>query len=285
MRHWSRGTKTGTRVAAVVIGLLLMAGVTFAQDTEKEKEAVWSGEVILSIAAQSGTIDTFAGSVDAKAERNWNEIDLVAARFTGVYGTSRERNDGSRTSTETIQNAQELSARWKHTIHKRFFWLTPTSASRDSVQELEVRYAISSGPGYRLWMPEDKPAKRHFDVSAGPGYRYEIWDGNTGAKTSTGAADTGENGDSSHFADMVVGFEYQNLFFDEKIEYTHTGSARMPANDTASYILRSELIFDIPLTAGWAFRTGFVVEYTANPGTDEITNTTTRTSVGLGYKF
>jgi len=278
MRHWSQGTKTGTRVAAVVIGLLLMAGVTFAQDAEKEKDAVWSGEVILSIAAQSGTIDTFAGAIDAKAERNWNKIDLVAVRFTGVYGTSRERNDGSRTSTETIQNAQELSARWKHTIHKRFFWLTPTAVARDSVQELEVRYTFATGPGYRVWMPEDKPEKRHFDLSAGPGYRYENWDGDTGASPA-------DNGNTDHYGDMVVGFEYKNLFFDQKVEYSHTGSARMPVNDTNAFILRSELIFDVPLTAGWTFRTGFVVESVNDPGADEITNTTTRTTVGLGYKF
>jgi putative salt-induced outer membrane protein YdiY len=278
MMQWSQETKAGTWVGAVVIGLLLTAGASFAQDEAEDKDAVWSGELILSIAAQSGTIDTFAGSIDTKAERTWNKIDLVGARFTGVYGTSRERNDGSRTSTETIQNAQELSARWKHTIHKRFFWLTPTSVARDSVQELEVRYAIASGPGYRVWMPEDKPDKRHFDLSAGPGYRYENWDGNTGSTVD-------DNGDTSHYGDMVVGFEYKNLFFDEKVEYTHTGSARMPVNDTDSYLLRSELVFDVPLTAGWTFRTGFVVEFTNNPGTDEITNTTTRTTVGLGYKF
>jgi hypothetical protein len=255
-----------------------MAGVSFAQDAEKEKDAVWSGEAILSIAAQSGTIDTFAGAIDTKAERTWNKIDLVAVRFTGVYGTSRERNDGSRTSTETIQNAQTLSARWKHTIHERLFWLTPTAVARDSVQELEVRYTIATGPGYRLWMPEDKPAKRHFDLSAGPGYRYESWDGNTGSTPA-------DNGSTDHFGDMVVGFEYKNLFFDEKVEYSHTGSARMPVNDTNAFILRSELIFDVPLTAGWTFRTGFLVEFVNDPGADEITNTTTRTTVGFGYKF
>jgi hypothetical protein len=84
---------------------------------------------------------------------------------------------------------------------------------------------------------------------------------------------------------MVVGFEYKNLFFDEKVEYSHTGSARMPVNDTNAFILRSELIFDVPLTAGWTFRTGFLVEFVNDPGADEITNTTTRTTVGFGYKF
>lgn len=270
--------KSGNWIVMVAIGILLTAGVSFAEDEAEDKDAVWSGELILSIAAQSGTIDTFAGAIDTKAERTWNKMDLVGVRFTGVYGTSRERNDGSRTSTETIQNAQTLSGRWKHTIHERFFWLTPTSLARDSVQELEVRYAIATGPGYRVWMPEENSDKRHFDLSAGPGYRYENWDGNTGSTQA-------DNGETSHYVDMVVGFEYKNLFFDDNVEYTHTGSARMPANDPNSFLLRSELIFDVALTAGWTFRTGFVLLFVNNPGADEITNTTTRTTVGLGYKF
>ena len=287
MMQWNQRLKSGAWAGCAAVAILLVAGASFAQDAEEEEKEVWASELILSIAATSGTIDTFSGSVDAKTERNFDDVDLVSVRFTGVYGTKRERNDGSRTSTETIKNAQELSARWKHTIHDRFFWLTPTSAQRDSVQELEVRYTLATGPGYRLWMPEDNSDKRHLDISAGPGYRYEIWDGNTGAKTSPppGVADTGENGDTSHYADLVVGFEYKDLFFDGNVEYTHTGAARMPANDPNSYLLRSELIFDVPLTRGWTFRTGFVVEFVNNPGTDEITNTTTRTTVGLGYKF
>jgi len=278
MMQWNQRLKSGAWAGCAAVAILLVAGVSFAQDVGEEEKEVWASELILSIAATSGTIDTFSGSVDGKTERTFDDVDLVGVRFTGVYGTKRERNDGNRTSTETIKNAQELSARWKHAFRDRFFWLTPTAAARDSVQELEVRYTLATGPGYRLWKPEDNPAKRHIDLSAGPGYRYEIWDGNTGGTTD-------ENGDTSHYADLVVGFEYKDLFFDEMVEYTHTGSARMPANDPNSYLLRSELIFDVPLTKGWTFRTGFVVEFVNNPGTDEITNTTTRTTVGLGYKF
>ena len=152
MMQWSQRMKSAARAGCALVALLFVAGGSFAQDAEEEEEAVWAAEVIAAIAATSGTIDTFSGSTDMKAERTWNEIDLVGVRFTGVYGTKRERNDGSRTSTETIKNAQELGARWKRTIRKRFFWLTPTEVSRDSVQELEVRYTLASGPGYRLWM-------------------------------------------------------------------------------------------------------------------------------------
>jgi hypothetical protein len=110
------------------------------------------------------------------------------------------------------------------------------------------------------------------------GYRFEIYDGNTHSTVAN-------NGDTDNFADVVVAADYKNLFFDDKIEYSHTLSARMPANDPSSYLLRTEIIVGIPLSEAWSFRTTFLAEYVANPGADEVNNTTTRTAVGLGYKF
>jgi len=52
-----------------------------------------------------------------------------------------------------------------------------------------------------------------------------------------------------------------------------------------AYLLRSEIIFGLPITQSWSFRTAFLVEYTADPGSDEVNNTLTRTTVGLDYKF
>ena len=153
-----------------------------------------------------------------------------------------------------------------------------TSVARDSTQDLDVRYLLTTGPGYRFWEAEVQPDKQHFDVAAGMGYRFEIWDGNTGSTRSN-------NGDTDNFADVVVAAEYKNLLFDDKIEYSHTASARMPANDPGAYLLRTELILGIPITEAWSFRTSFLAEYTADPGADEVQNTTTRTTVGLGYKF
>ena len=249
-----------------------MSGISFAEDETKEG---WTGELALAVNAQTGSTDTFAGSLDANTERTWNDKDLLKFRFNGVYGTSRSRGDSD--GTKTIQNSQGLFGNWKHQIRERFFWATGTEASRDSTQDLDVRFVLATGPGYRFWQGEEAP-KQHLDLSAGPGYRYEAYDGNTGGTVS-------ENGDTDHYADLVVAFEYANLFFDDRLEYTQTGSARMPANDTSSYLLRSEVILGVPLTEAWSFRTTFVVEYVASPGSDEVNNTTTRTSVGLGYKF
>ncbi len=260
-------------LVGAMLGLVLITGVSSAEDEKKQER--WSGELALAINAQSGSTDTFAGSLDATTERTWNEKDLLRFRFNGVYGTTRSR--GNSQGTQTIQNSQALFGNWKHRIHNRFFWATGTEASRDNTQDLEVRLALATGPGYRLWQGEDGP-KEYFDISAGPGYRYEIYDGNTGGTP-------GENGDTSHFADLVAAAEYKNLLFGDKIEYSHTLSARMPANETSAYILRTELILGVPLTAGWSFRTSFMAEYVASPGSDEVNNTTTRTAVGLGYKF
>lgn len=273
MMQWNQGMKSGGLIAALVIGLVLLAGVSSGEDGAE----VWSGELAVAITAQSGTTDTFSGSIDAKVKRAWGEIDLVSLRFTGVYGTSR-KGSSNPSKTDTIQNSQSLFGRWKHTIDGRFFWATGSELTRDGTQDLKLRAALSTGPAYRLWMGED-PAKHHFDVSAGPGYRYESYDGNTGETPPA------ENSDSNHFVDLVAAFEYKNMFFEDRIEYSHTGSGRVPANDPGSYILRSEMIVGVPITGAWSFRTSFLVEFVADPGPSVLNKTTTRTSVGLGYKF
>ncbi len=259
---------------AFAVGLLLVAGPSLAEEAGDEAAEDWKGDLAVSVTAQSGTIDTFSGAIDAKIGRVVGPDDL-SARFSGVYGTSRKRNNS--TNTETIQNSQALLGDWKHTIHERFFWDTNSEVSRDNTQDRELRAALATGPGYRFWKGEVNPDD-HFDLSLGVGYRYEIYDGNTGAGVVN-------NGDTDHFADIVARFEYKNQLFGDRIDYTHTGSGKMPANDTSSYILTTEAIFGVPISEAWSFRTGILVEYVANPSTDEVNNTTTRTTIGLGYKF
>jgi len=270
-------------VASVGMAFVVLSGVAFAADEEKKEG--WTGEIALSVNAQSGSTDTFAGSIDVGTERTFDERDRYRARFNGVYGTTRSRDSDD--NTQTIANSQTLSGDWKRSISERFSWLTAPSVARDNTQDLEVRAMFTTGPTYRVWHGENAD-KSHFDIFAGPGYRFEIYDGNTGAQLQPnppGGADTSQNGDTDHFADIVVGFEYKHGLFDDKVEYRQTASARMPANDVGAYLLRSEIIFGVPITAAWSFRTGFVIEYVAEPGSDEVNNTTTRTNVGLEYKF
>jgi putative salt-induced outer membrane protein YdiY len=138
-----------------------------------------------------------------------------------------------------------------------------------------VRLWLTTGPGYRVWQGE-MPKKEHFDVTVGGGYRYELYDGNTGDPT--------DDGYDSQLADVLATFEYKNNLFDGRIEYTHTGGAAMPVNDPNAYVLRTEAIIGVPLTAAWSFRTTFLFEYT-NDVPDDVNSTLTRTTMGIGYKF
>lgn len=261
-------------IALVVVAGL--AGAGFAAEGEPEENPGWVGNVAISANAQTGTTDSFLGSLDAEAQRTFNEKkDEVKARFNATYGTTRKRDDDK--NDEVTADSQLLTLGHKRVVTSVFFWGSNASAGRDTTQDLEVRATLDTGPGLRLWHREPVD-KTHFDVNFGPGYRYELYDGNTG-----GTVD--ENGDADHYIDLVAGFEYKNQLFDDRVDFTHTGSVRVPMNNLDAYLLRSEIVFSLPITSAWSFRTAFLVEYTAEPGSDEVNNTLTRTSLGLDYKF
>lgn len=254
------------------LGLGLALGLFGATTSAAHEEPApvnegWAGEISAAITAQTGQVDTFAGTLDAVAERTF-EKDWLRGRFNGVYGTSRDRGENPSQDT-VLQDAQGLFGDWKRTVHNRFFWQSGSEVSRNSVLDRMVRVVASTGPGYRFWEGENAPAE-HFDTNLGVGYRYDLYH-------------PGEF-DHNHFADLVAGFEYRNGFFQDKVDFTHTGTARMPVNDPDAYVLITEFIFGIPLTAAWSFRTSYYVEYNAVQP-DDVKNITTRASVGLGYTF
>jgi hypothetical protein len=123
-------------------------------------------------------------------------------------------------------------------------------------------------------------------MAAGMGYRYELYDGNTGPVPGSAPPvfDVSQNGYDRQYADVLIAFEYKNLFFDDRVEWKHTGSFAMPVNDTDAYIGTTEVIIGVPLTAAWSFRTTFMYEYT-NDVPDDVNSSLTRTTIGLGYQF
>jgi putative salt-induced outer membrane protein YdiY len=247
---------------AILVGLV--TGLFVAGPAVAEGDVDWTGDVSLSVTSQSGTTDTFAGALDAKTKRA-SEQNHLKIRFKADYGTSKKKGDGD-SGSETIQDSQALFGEWKRTIHDRFFWDSGSETSRDSTQDRDIRVAVDTGPGYRVWRSNDE-GQDHFDLMGGVGYRYEVYDS-----------------DDSHFVDLVGSFEYKNGLFDDKVEFTHTGTVKAPANEFSDFIVSSEVIIGVPLTESWSFRTSVFVEY-VNEVPTGIEEFTTKTSVGLGYKF
>lgn len=274
-----RNVSSGSLRAAATLALLVLWGTATPSAAHDEPAAPvnegWVGNISASVTAQTGTIDSFAGAVDAVAEQTF-EQDWLRGRFNGVYGITRQRNGDE--NDQLVQDAQGLFGDWRRTLHERFFWQTGSEISRDSIQDRLVRTALATGPGYRFWQGGDAP-REHFDTRVGVGYRYELYDPD---------AEPGQNGlgglDHDHFADLVAGFQYRNQIIEDRIDFTHTGTVRMPANDPEAYVVTTEVILGIPLTAEWSFRTGFFLEY-VGVQPDEVNNLTTRTTVGLGYTF
>ncbi|MBY0399914.1 DUF481 domain-containing protein [Myxococcota bacterium] len=236
----------------------------------------WIGGVSASVTAQTGTVDTFAGALDAVGEQTFGN-DWVKGRFNAVFGTSRVRSRQNNDEDTRIQDATALYGDWKHTIHERFFWQSGAEVSRDSVVDRMARASLATGPGYRLWQGENA-ALNYFDTRIGLGYRYELYDPD---RSNAGA---GQGLDQDHFADLAAGYAYRNLIFADRIDLTHTAQVRMPVNDPSAYVVAGEVILGIPLTPSWSFRTGVFVEYIARQPA-LVNNVTTRTTVGLGYTF
>jgi len=271
----------GVRLARA--GATLVLAATWAATSAAHDEPAapvnegWIGDISASITAQTGTVDTFAGALNAVAEQDFGK-DWIRGRFNAAFGTSHQRTETNDDEDVKIQDATALYGDWKRTLHERLFWQTGSELSRDSIQDRMARAALATGPGYRFWQPEN-PDLNHFDARVGVGYRYEIYD----IDTAPGAPDRGHL-DEDHFADFTAGFEYRNQLFDEKIDWMHTGQIRMPMNDPQSYVVATEAILGVPITESWSFRTAFFLEYVAQQPAF-VNNVTTRTTIGLGYKF
>ena len=140
---------------AAVIALALVAGFAAQRAlAEDEEPQGWTGEVAASFAAQTGTIDTLNGELDAKTERMW-EKDLAGARVTAAFGQTRDRNDNP-SDDRTTQNSQALFLNHRRTINSRYLWRSGLELSRDPTVDREVRVALASGPGYLFWQGDNK---------------------------------------------------------------------------------------------------------------------------------
>jgi len=257
------------RTLAIVTSFAVMAAANNATAAE---DGVWEGSLSASLTAQTGSNDTLNGSIDAEANRDTQE-DEFGLRFNATYGQTRGTKDEEK---DTItQNSQALFGDWKRIVHEGLFWDTRSEVSRDTIQNREVRAAVSTGPGYRVWNGDDA-GKQHFDLSAGIGYRFEL--------IETPSTGDGDNYDPDHFSDIVAAFEYKNLLFDGRVDYTHTGSIKVPANSPSAWVARSEVIGSVPLSDAWSLRVSVLAEY-QNTVPDDTNELLTRTNLGLTYSF
>lgn len=259
--------------------LLALAALALAlaplQATGADEEAAdgWSGSLNLGGSLTTGNTDSFSGSLEATATRQW-EVDSITGTAKGIYGYS----DGAENA-----NAQSLVGRYRRDWTNRFYSYVEAEGGRDTIQLIRWRALVSAGPGYRIW---EAGEKRHLEAELGAGYRHEAYLRETdGRPNPPPRSDRQETRDD---ANARAAWEYLDVWGDA-LEVKHDFEILLPVNDPAGFLFRTGVVFAVPVADAWFFRTAFDLQYLNAPAKDQDGNDLkkfdTKTTVGLEYRF
>jgi putative salt-induced outer membrane protein YdiY len=269
-------TRSRNRACLLALGALALAFAPL-QATGADEEATdgWSGSLNLGGSLTTGNTDSFSGSLEATATHEW-EVDSITGTAKGIYGYTD--------SAETA-NAQSLVGRYRHDWTDRFFGYAQAEGGRDAIQLIRWRALLSAGPGYRIW---EAGKKRYLDAELGAGYRHEAYLRETDGRGPDPAAPRPDRQETRDDANARLAWEYLDLWGDA-LEVKHNFEILLPVNDPAGFLFRTGVVFAVPISDAWFFRTAFDLQYLNTPATDQDGNDLkkfdTKTTVGLEYRF
>jgi putative salt-induced outer membrane protein YdiY len=241
------------RSALPIIAAVLVAAASSAEEPSEEQDTSWRGKVALGGSVTAGNSDAVKLNFGALGEKQWGD-HLVKLELLASYG----RSNGS-----TDSDKQSLSEYYRHSLRDRLYVYVDALQGRDSVQDIDFRFLLNSGPGWHLW---ETSAQEFFDIEIGLGYRYENY------------STAGSRND-------VVGRTavlYSNLF--GPAEFTQSAEFLLPFNDTGGWLATARTTLAFPLTDSWSFTNSLLIEYlnapvAGNKGFD------LEYVVGLSYAF
>lgn len=122
----------------------------------------WSQSLSLGLNLSRGNTENtqFNTRYDAKRKRDHDVLTLKAAANFG-------EDDVQKNTDNYI-----LEAQYNRNITKRFFWLVNSSYEVDNIADLDYRFLLTPGLGYKVIAKEGHT----WDIEAGLGYRSEQYD-------------------------------------------------------------------------------------------------------------
>lgn len=224
-------------------------------EDEAAEDLGWTGKVVLGASLATGDVDAFSGHFEAGAERKWKK-DVLRFGLNAIYGVT----DGDENA-----DAQAATSDWRHFFTERVYSYVDGEFGRDSIQEIQWRFITNAGPGWRVWMVDDK---RHLDLETGVGYRHEEYDNDTPTRDDV---------------NIRFAFEHANVL-GPVLEMVHTAEFLLPANDPEGFLARTNLTLAVPIGAGWHFSNSVGLEYLNEPaeGNEEVN---IKATSGLEYRF
>ncbi|HIK12327.1 MAG TPA: DUF481 domain-containing protein [Oscillatoriaceae cyanobacterium M33_DOE_052] len=220
----------------------------------------WTGTIGLGSYFFSGTKTTSIIALDADIERKWprDQIDIFL-RLTNDFDDSRQAPD------EEVEFEGRFETEYRHHITSRWQYFVNYAARRDTLEDMNVRTNLYTGPGINLWRA---PNSRTLDMQLGLGARYE--------DSST------RNND---FDVPVAQFRlrYKDIYF-KNLKLRQFFTLELPFNDPNDYYIESNTSLSIPITNGWSFNNAVRFRYSAIPTLDNP-NVRVNWQTGIEYNF
>ena len=224
-------------VALSILVASAFSGPALAEETADTPPA-WKGQISLGGSLSRGNVDTIAGVLKANAERA-SDPHLLRLRLYAEYGES----DGDKDDDD-----QDLNEHYRFSFNDRLFAYVDSLQGRDSVQNIDFRFLVNAGPGYRVWQKGDK---QYFDVEGGVGYRHELRHRDSDRSDPTGRV-------AADYANMIGIAEFQQ-----------TGEFLLPFNDTGAWLAKARTSLSFRLTETWSFENSLNLEYNNDPALDD----------------
>ena len=227
----------GARDALAVLVAAAFGFPAIAEETA-DAPAAWKGKISLGGSLSRGNVDSLNGVLKADAERDFDP-HLVRLGFHAGYGES----DGDKDNDK-----QDLREYYRYAFRDRLYTYADSLQGRDSVQNIDFRFLVNAGPGYRVWQGGDK---RYFDVEGGVGYRHELRRRSSDRSDPTGR----------------VAVDYANLI--GIAEFQQTGKFLLPFDDTSAWLARATTSLSFPITDAWSFENSLILEYNNDPAVED----------------
>jgi len=240
--------------ALIVLPALMAAQGAAAQEAQPDNK--WHGAISLGGAFASGNSSSRTLSATATGSKE-SVQDKISLKGTVNYG--RSDVDGEK---QTTADLALFTGRYDYNLTPVVFLFSGAEAETNKVADLDRRYTLNAGAGYKLLNTE----ATKFNVFAGIGYssvKFVDSDENKGFELLFGEESSHQLSDTTTFKQSLV---------------YYPGTSDIGNRATFDAGLATAIL------GGWTLNTDLAVRYLSKtePGTK---STDTLLTVGFGYKF
>jgi len=207
----------------------------------------WSFTGEVGLLNREGNVDRLDAMGRLLLQRKSSE-DLLQFYLFGQYG---EQND-QRNVAEVIGGIL-----YEHNITDRFYWYVRNQGEYDEFEDIDLRYTLTTGPGY-YWI---KKETHELKTWAGVGYLHESYRSDIPSRDDA-QAEVGV----AYFVDLT-----------EWLRFNHTTTWFPTFDSLRDYRLVSDTSFLMPLGTSdmWKFKIGAMYEYDPipQPGRERLDET------------